>query len=117
MAFDQWYRQNNIITDYTESDLDFEKSIHHILNYEWSKKGKMIRFEVFDKQYDNLVLLNSESCDGEYCLNNLTNGGDGYSRGAEVFWRYDKTDDGIGDVSGRLPKPWRLRSSIHTYLR
>ena len=96
MAFDQWYRQNNIITDYTESGLDFEKSIHHILNYEWSKKGKMIRFEVFDKQYDNLVLLNSESCDGEYCLNNLTNGGDGYSRGAEVFWRYDKTDDGIG---------------------
>tara|TARA_Y100001970_G_scaffold293664_1_gene442110 strand:+ start:5301 stop:7553 length:2253 start_codon:yes stop_codon:yes gene_type:complete len=96
MGLDQWYRQNNIITDYSDSGLNFERSIHHILNYEWSKKGKMIRLELFDKQYDNLILLESENCIGEYCINDLNNEGYGYSKGAELFWRYDQTLDGIG---------------------
>ena len=99
IGFDQWYRNNSI--DYMNlnfSDIDFEQSIHHILNYEWSKKGKMIRFEIFDKEYDNLITLESQNgCDdGIYsCANNILNNGYGYSRGAEFFWRYDQTSDGI----------------------
>ncbi len=108
MGFDLWYRQNNIITDYNNSELDFESSVHHIFNYEWSKKGKILRFEVFDKKYDNLILLNDNSCFSEsqqgypaqptqeYCLHDLNNDGFGYSRGAEIFWRYNQSSDGVG---------------------
>ncbi len=96
MGLDQWYRQNNIITDYNNSGLNFEQSIHHILNYEWSKKGKMVRIELFDKQYDDLILLNAQNCNDGYCINTLDNSGYGYSRGAELFLRYDQTLDGIG---------------------
>ena len=38
LGFDQWYRRNNIDFDSFENNtLEFEKSVHHILNYEWSK--------------------------------------------------------------------------------
>ena len=100
IGFDQWYRNNNI--DYMNlnfSDLDFEQSIHHILNFEWSQKGKMIRFEIFDKKYDNLITLESQNgCDdsSNLCIYNLLNDGYGFSRGAELFWRYDQTSDGLG---------------------
>ena len=57
IGFDLWYRQNNINLGSDFSHLGFEESTHNILNYEWSHKGKMIRFEIFDKQYDNLILL------------------------------------------------------------
>ena len=96
MGFDQWYRQNNLDVDFNNSGLDFEKSIHNILNYEWSKKKKTIRFEIFNKKYENLVVSNSTDCGFEVCKNNLSNQGFGYSRGAELFWRSNKTIDGIG---------------------
>ena len=87
IGFDLWYRQNNINLGNEFSYLDFEESTHNILNYEWSNKGKMLRFEIFDKQYENLILLES---------NNLNNDGYGYSKGAEFFWRYDQSSDGVG---------------------
>ena len=96
MGFDQWYRQSNIDIDFRNSGLDFEKSTHNILNYEWSKKKKTIRFEVFDKKYENLVLSNPLVCGLDICKNNLSNAGYGYSRGAEFFWRSNQTSDGIG---------------------
>ena len=87
IGFDLWYRQNNINLGNDFSHLDFEESTHNILNYEWSNKGKMIRFEIFDKQYNNLILLES---------NVLNNDGYGYSKGAELFWRHDQSSDGVG---------------------
>ena len=96
MGFDQWYRQSNIDIDFNNSDLDFEKSIHNILNYEWSKKKKTIRFEVFNKKYENLVMSHELNCGLDVCKNTLSNDGSGYSRGAEIFWRSDQTSDGVG---------------------
>ena len=96
MGFDQWYRQSNIHIDFNNSGLDFEKSIHNILNYEWSKKKKTIRLEVFDKKYENLVMLGGIDCGKDICKNSLTNEGDGYSRGLEVFWRNNLAKDGLG---------------------
>ena len=96
MGFDQWYRQSNIDIDFNNSDLDFEKSIHNILNYEWSKKKKTIRFEVFNKKYESLVMSHELNCGLDVCKNTLSNDGFGYSRGEEIFWRSDKTSDGIG---------------------
>tara|TARA_B100000965_G_scaffold44392_1_gene32531 strand:- start:3187 stop:5448 length:2262 start_codon:yes stop_codon:yes gene_type:complete len=96
MGFDLWYRQNNIDVNFNSSGLDFEKSTHNILNYEWSKKKKTIRFEIFDKKYENLITSNSDNCNFDICNNTLSNDGYGYSRGAELFWRSDQTSDGVG---------------------
>ena len=87
IGFDLWYRQNNINLGSDFSYLSFEESTHNILNYEWSNKGKIIRFEIFDKQYNDLILLES---------NVLNNDGYGYSKGAELFWRNDQSSDGVG---------------------
>ena len=97
MGFDQWYRQSNIDIDFNNSNLDFEQSIHNILNYEWSKKKKTIRFEIFNKKYENLVMSHELNCGFDVCKNTLSNDGSGYSRGAEFFWRSDQTSDGVGE--------------------
>ena len=96
IGFDQWYRQNNIKIENNLTGLEFEKSVHHIFNYEWSKKGRTFRLEFFDKQYDNLILIDSNCPNYWECENELTNNGNGFSKGAELFWRMDNTSDGIG---------------------
>jgi len=100
VGFDQWYRRNNIDISEDLSNLEFEQSTHHILNYEWSKKGKTLRFEIFKKKYDNLILSYNTDPNcveiKEPCIKELTNGGYGFSKGAELFWRLDQTKDGVG---------------------
>ena len=96
LGFDLWYRQNNIDIDFNNSGLEFEKSTHNILNYEWSKKKKTFRLEIFDKKYENLVTSVQTNCDLDICKNILSNEGYGFSRGAEIFWRTDQTSDGVG---------------------
>lgn len=96
MGFDLWYRQSNIDIDFANSGLDFEQSTHHILNFEKSKKKKTIRIEIFDKEYNDLVLLDPAECTSDVCTNTLTNKGYGYSRGLEVFWRNNQSKDGLG---------------------
>ena len=96
LGFDLWYRQNNIDIDFNNSGLEFEKSTHNILNYEWSKKKKTFRLEIFDKKYENLVTSIQTNCDLDICKNILSNDGYGFSRGAEIFWRTDQTSDGVG---------------------
>ena len=90
VGFDLWYRQNNIHLSNNLTNLDFENSTHHILNYEWSSKGKTIRLEIFDKQYKKLITINSENW---HEIKTLSNQGNGYSRGAEIFWRHDQSSD------------------------
>ena len=98
LGFDQWYRRNNI--DFGNLDiesLEFENSEHHILNYEWSNKNKMLRLEIFEKTYRDLITLHSLSCANNVCPNTLSNNGKGYSKGFEMFWRYDQKDnEGVG---------------------
>ena len=61
LGFDQWYRRNNInFNSLDNANLEFEKSKHHILNYEWSKKKKMLRLEIFEKTYSDLITLHEK---------------------------------------------------------
>ena len=98
LGFDQWYRRNNI--DFSTLDIEslkFENSEHHILNYEWSNKNKVLRLEVFEKTYKDLITLHVLQCDINVCPNTLSNNGKGYSKGFEMFWRYDQKDnEGVG---------------------
>jgi len=98
VGFDQWYRQNNIMIQDNLTNLNFEESTHHILNYEWSTKEKTLRLEIFDKQYDNLIALTPHNSLEEWEeIRFLSNNGDGYSKGFEMFLRFNqKNNDGVG---------------------
>ena len=100
MAFDKWYRQNNIIADFNDSNLDFEHSEHHILNYEYTNKKNNLRIELFQKTYSDLVTKVKEATtcpdEGDVCQYLLSNDGEGYSKGFELFWRSNQVKDGLG---------------------
>ena len=58
--------------------LRFETADHHIFNYQYSNSNYTFRAEAYYKSYDQLT----RALDGE-----LSNTGNGYARGAELFWR------------------------------
>lgn len=82
LAYGHFYQKpENDFLHYT-TDLDFEKARHLIANYQWTTDKRSFRVEVYDKRYLNLVKGKEFS---------LTNNGDGYSRGIDVFWKDEKT--------------------------
>lgn len=69
-------------------NLSSERAVHYILNYQLSKNNRLFRVEGYIKDYSNLVrytLLN------DYDPSHYNNGGHGYARGVEVFFRDQKS--------------------------
>jgi hypothetical protein len=67
------------------SNLASEKAEHYILNYQVVTDRKTFRIETYYKKYHRLV---------KYQENNpleMTNNGNGFARGIELFWRDSKT--------------------------
>ncbi|MEI6866570.1 TonB-dependent receptor [Flavicella sp.] len=70
--------------------LKFDKNIgsaetqHYILNYQFNKKGRIFRAELYAKNYDNLVRYDTERPD---LTTNYTSKGYGYANGLDLFWR------------------------------
>jgi outer membrane cobalamin receptor len=76
-----------------KQSLDFEKAVHYIANYQYTKGNQTFRIEGYYKKYDNLVKYDAENL---YSSESYTNKGNGYSRGIDIFWR-DKPNSGILD--------------------
>ena len=65
--------------------LDPERAEHFILNYQLVENNRTFRIETYYKRYSDLV---------KYVDRNplyLTNEGDGYARGVELFWRDNRS--------------------------
>ncbi len=71
-----------------DQNLDFEKTAHYILNYQYLSDGKTLRAEAFYKDYDALVKFNTEMPQFNSQFNNM---GNGYASGIDVFWRDNKS--------------------------
>jgi hypothetical protein len=71
-----------------DSSLDFEKTSHYILNYQYLSDGKTFRAEAYYKDYDGLVKYDTEmpQFNSEY-----NNAGSGYASGIDIFWRDNKS--------------------------
>ncbi|WP_232424848.1 TonB-dependent receptor [Algoriphagus resistens] len=69
------------------TDLQNSESEHLILNYLLSKEGYTFRAESFYKSYDNLVTFKGTEESPEV----LSNGGSGYARGFDFFFRDRRT--------------------------
>jgi len=68
--------------------LNFEKTSHYILNYQYLSDGKTFRAEAFYKDYDKLVKFDTEIPQFNSEFNNL---GSGYATGIDLFWRDNKS--------------------------
>jgi hypothetical protein len=69
------------------TNLQNSESDHLILNYLFSKEGFTFRAETFYKTYDGLVTFEGS----ETAPINLENGGSGYAKGVDFFFRDRKT--------------------------
>jgi len=67
------------------SQLGSEKAEHFILNYQVINDNKTFRIETYYKKYSDLVKFQDAAG------NLLDNGGNGYAKGIELFWRDNKT--------------------------
>ncbi len=69
-------------------------AMHYIVNYLWQKEGRTLRLEAYDKEYRYLVRERLAAGDvyNPNAFRYITagavdNSGQGYARGAELFWR------------------------------
>lgn len=70
------------------SNLKEEKTDHYILNYTYLGKGRTARFELYYKDYNDLIKYKSNN---KYDYSNATNKGSGYAKGIDIFWRDNKS--------------------------
>lgn len=77
-------------TDFVKfnQNVDSERAQHYILNYQYNKEKRLLRTEVYIKDYSNLVKFNTERPQFNAAYNN---NGSGFARGIDIFWRDSKT--------------------------
>lgn len=72
----------------------FQQSIHYMLNYQWSKKDRVLRIEGYYKDYNQLVRENGTIYTPNqfrFDLGTVDNSGSGYAQGIDFFWRDKKS--------------------------
>lgn len=84
-AYGDFYQKPDANLLFRKPDLHFTQATHYLLNYHRIKDGQTFRVELFYKKYNRLVTYHSA-----YPLA-LSNGGKGYVKGIELFWRDKKT--------------------------
>lgn len=65
--------------------LEPEKADHYILNYQFVTNNRTFRVETYYKKYNDLVKFRNGSAD------ELTNEGNGFAKGIELFWRDNRS--------------------------
>ena len=70
------------------SKLSFERADHYTLNYLMNGEMRMLRTEVYFKQYRNLVKF---GMDNDISYSFINNDGDGFAYGVDLFWRDRKS--------------------------
>lgn len=65
-----------------------EKASHYIVNFQYNEAGKTFRAEAYYKDYSNLVQYDTPSVQYNSVF---SNGGSGYAKGLDLFWRDGKS--------------------------
>ncbi len=66
------------------TDLSAEEASHYILNFQYNKDRRLLRTEIYHKDYSDLIKYDTQvaAFDSEF-----SNSGSGYARGLDIFWR------------------------------
>ncbi|MFH4964084.1 TonB-dependent receptor [Gaetbulibacter sp. M235] len=88
LAYGDFYQNpsSNILK--FNQDLNAQKTVHYILNYQFNAERKIFRAEAYIKDYSNLVKYDTEFAEFN---SNYNNKGYGYAKGIDLFWRDSKT--------------------------
>jgi hypothetical protein len=68
-----------------DTQLGSEKATHYIANYQLISNNRTFRVEAYYKKYDDLVKFEAGD------VYQTSNGGNGYAKGVELFWRDNTT--------------------------
>lgn len=85
LAYGIFYQKPENLQLFYNSNLNYTKATHYIINYQKMNKDYTFRVEAFYKKYDDLVKT----------FPTYNNNGDGYAQGVELFWRDKKTIKGF----------------------
>ena len=88
LAFGKFYQNPASTILKFNQDLKPENTNHYILNYQYNTNGKVFRIEGYYKSYNNLIKYDSEFASSN---SNYSNGGYGFAKGVDVFWRDNKS--------------------------
>ncbi|MCF2445586.1 TonB-dependent receptor [Dyadobacter sp. CY345] len=95
LAAGQFYQNPDYRYSYLSKNLNFERADHLILNYQIIKNQRTFRFETFYKNYAQLVReftgIAFDADPYRFPWGTTNNGGDGYAKGFDFFWRDQKT--------------------------
>lgn len=86
-AYGIFYQKPESQQLFYSNNIGFTKSTHYILNYQRVVPDRIFRVEAYYKTYEDLI----KQVPVNSYLTNYTNGGDGYARGADLFFRDKKS--------------------------
>lgn len=78
---------NNDIVKFNQN-INSERAQHYILNYQYKMEGRLLRAEVYAKDYNHLIKFDTQRPQFNSAYNN---DGSGFARGFDLFWRDNKT--------------------------
>ncbi|RYY10813.1 MAG: hypothetical protein EOO04_36290 [Chitinophagaceae bacterium] len=87
--FYQKPEKDYFLRNFLFNDLAYTKAAHYIANYQKVTSVNTFRVELFYKKYNDL--LKTFSSKGGAVTDSISNGGSGYAKGIEIFWRDKKT--------------------------
>ncbi|HTF30040.1 MAG TPA: TonB-dependent receptor [Flavitalea sp.] len=87
--FYQKPEKDYFLRNFLYDDLLYTKAAHYIINYQKVTNERTFRIEGFYKKYNDLIKTFSSK--GGAVADSLANGGFGYAKGIEIFWRDKKT--------------------------
>lgn len=87
LAYGKFYQNPSPTVLKFDQNLKPQLASHYILNYQYNNDGKILRIESYFKDYDSLILYDSD----QGMINNIRNDGFGYAKGLDLFWRDSKS--------------------------
>ena len=86
-AYGQFVQEPDQSVLFESNQLNHERADHYIVSFQTEKNQRLFKSEVYHKTYRSLVKFDIN--DG--LISNLSNAGDGYARGVDLFFRDRKT--------------------------
>lgn len=88
LAFGRFYQHAGNEFLLNSDSLAYENATHFIFNYQYAGSNRLFRIEAYLKEYDHLIKYGNQD---NYIYSHLTNDGNGYARGVDIFWRDKQT--------------------------